>query len=162
MTEHVDPIPEGYSSLTPHLVIRGAAKAIEFYKQAFDAEEICRMPAPDGERLMHAEIRIGNSHLMICDEFAEWGQARSPETLGGSPITLALYVPNVDDVFARAVEAGGKEVMAVADQFWGDRYGKLVDPFGHEWSVATHIKNVTPEEMNAAAEACMSQGAASE
>ena len=137
-------IPQGMHSVTPHLVCAGAAKAIEFYKQAFGAEESARLPGPDG-RLMHAAIRIGDSHVMLVDEMPEWG-ALGPKALKGSPVTIHLYVDDVDAVVARAVKAGARVTMPVADQFWGDRYGKLEDPFGHHWSVATHLREVSMEE----------------
>ena len=154
MAEQVNPVPCGFHTVTPHLVIRDAAKAIDFYTQAFGAEELCRMPGPEG-KLMHAEIKIGDSILMISDEFPDWG-AKGPESLGGTPVTINLYVEDCDTVFNRAVEAGATVRMPLADQFWGDRYGQVVDPFGHVWSVATHIKELTPEEMSAAAAAAMS------
>ena len=138
-------IPEGYHTVTPHLVIKGADKALEFYKKAFGAEEICRIPGPGGS-IMHAELKIGNSHLMLNDEMPDYG-ALGPQTIGGTSVTLHLYVNDVDAFFKRAIQSGAKEEMAVADMFWGDRYGKLVDPFGHKWSVATHKEDVSPEEM---------------
>jgi len=141
-------IPQGMHSVTPHLVCAGAAKAIEFYKQAFGAEEGARLPGPDG-RLMHASVKIGDSQVMLVDEMPEWG-ALGPKSLKGSPVTIHLYVEDVDSFVARAVKAGAKVTMPVADQFWGDRYGKLEDPFGHHWSVATHQRDVTPEEMKKA------------
>jgi PhnB protein len=153
MTEQVKAIPEGFRSVTPHLVIRDAAKAIGYYKQAFGAEEIFSMPGPDG-KLMHAEIRIGDSVVMIGEECLEWG-AKGPQELGGSAVTLGLYVEDVDATFARAVETGATVRMPVSDQFWGDRYGQVIDPFGHIWSIATHVKDLTPEEMQAAAEVAM-------
>jgi PhnB protein len=137
-------IPQGMHSVTPHLVCAGAAKAIEFYKHAFGAEECARLPGPDG-RLMHAAVKIGDSHVMLVDEMPEWG-ALGPKALKGSPVTIHLYVDDVDAVVARAVKAGAKVTMPVADQFWGDRYGKLEDPFGHHWSVATHVRDVSMEE----------------
>jgi PhnB protein len=137
-------IPQDMHSVTPHLVCAGAAKAIEFYKQAFGARESARLPGPDG-RLMHAAIKIGDSHVMLVDEMPEWG-ALGPKSLKGSPVTIHLYVDDVDAVVARAVKAGAKVTMPVADQFWGDRYGKLEDPFGHHWSVATHVRDVSMEE----------------
>jgi PhnB protein len=137
-------IPQGMHSVTPHLVCAGAAKAIEFYKSAFGAEECARLPGPDG-RLMHAAVKIGDSHVMLVDEMPEWG-ALGPKSLKGSPVTIHLYVDDVDAVVARAVKAGAKVTMPVADQFWGDRYGKLEDPFGHHWSVATHVRDVSMEE----------------
>jgi PhnB protein len=137
-------IPQGMHSVTPHLVCAGAAKAIEFYKSAFGAEECARLPGPDG-RLMHAAVKIGDSQVMLVDEMPEWG-ALGPKSLKGSPVTIHLYVDDVDAVVARAVKAGAKVTMPVADQFWGDRYGKLEDPFGHHWSVATHVRDVSMEE----------------
>ena len=137
-------IPQGMHSVTPHLVCAGAAKAIEFYKQAFGAVEQARLPGPDG-RLMHATVKIGDSQVMLVDEMPEWG-ALGPKALKGSPVTIHLYVDDVDAVVARAVSAGAKVTMPVADQFWGDRYGKLEDPFGHHWSVATHVRDVSMEE----------------
>jgi PhnB protein len=151
MSEKVTPIPEGYRTVTPHIVVRGAAEAIEFYKNAFGAVEDARMPGPDG-KLMHAQITIGDSIVMLADEFPEWG-AVGPLTVGGSSVTLHLYVEDCDAAFNRAVEAGATAKMAPNDAFWGDRYGQLVDPFGHVWSVATHVKDVTLDEMNAAAAA---------
>jgi len=144
----VKAIPEGMHSVTPHLICAGAANAIEFYKQAFGAVEGGRLPGPDG-RLMHAMIRIGGSAVMLVDEMPEWG-ALGPKALKGSSVTIHLYVDDVDAVVARAVKAGAKVTMPVAEQFWGDRYGKLEDPFGHHWSVATHVRDVTPEEMQKA------------
>ena len=141
-------IPAGMHSVTPHLICAGAAKAIEFYQKAFGAVEEARMPAPDG-RIMHAAIRIGDSTVMLVDEMPEWG-ALGPKSLKGSPVTIHLYVDDVDGFVARAVKAGAKVTMPVADQFWGDRYGKLEDPFGHHWSVATHVRDVTPDEMQKA------------
>jgi len=137
-------IPEGYYTVTPHLVVKDAGGAIEFYKKAFGAEEVFRMPGPGG-KVMHAELKIGNSHVMINDEMPDYG-ALGPQSIGGTPVTLHLYVNDVDSTFKRAISAGGKEEMAVADMFWGDRYGKLVDPYGHKWSVATHKEDVSPEE----------------
>jgi len=141
----VKPIPDGMQSVTPHLICAGAADAIEFYKKAFNAVEVVRLPGPQG-RLMHAMIRIGDSAVMLVDEMPEWG-ALGPNSLKGSPVTIHLYVENVDAFVKRAVDAGAKITMPVADMFWGDRYGKLEDPFGHHWSVATHIRDVSPDEM---------------
>ena len=138
-------IPQGMHSVTPHLVCAGAAKAIEFYKQAFGAEEGARLPGPDG-RLVHASVKIGDSQVMLVDEMPEWG-ALGPKSLKGTPVTIHLYVEDVDAFVERAVKAGAKVTMPVADQFWGDRYGKLEDPFGHHWSVATHVRDVSMEEM---------------
>jgi PhnB protein len=137
-------IPQDMHSVTPHLICAGAAKAIEFYKQAFGAQEIARLPGPDG-RLMHAAVKIGDSQVMLVDEMPEWG-ALGPKSLKGSPVTIHLYVDDVDATVERAVKAGAKVTMPVADQFWGDRYGKLEDPFGHHWSVATHLRDVSMEE----------------
>jgi len=146
----VKAIPEGFRTVTPHLIIKGAGKAIEFYKKAFGAEEIMRMPGPDGKSIMHAEIKIGNSVIMLAEEFPDYG-CLSPTSLNGSPITVHLYVENADAVFSKAIQAGAKEAMPLTDMFWGDRYGKLIDPFGHHWSVATHVKDVSPEECAKAA-----------
>jgi uncharacterized glyoxalase superfamily protein PhnB len=147
-TSAVKPIPEGMHSLTPHLVCAGAAEAIEFYKRAFDAVELGRIPAPDG-KLMHAMVRIGDSTLMLVDEFPQYGSV-GPKALKGSPVTIHLYVEDVDATVKQAESAGAKVTMPVADMFWGDRYGRVEDPFGHQWSVATHTRDVTPEEMKQA------------
>ena len=136
--------------MTPHIVCSGAADAIEFYKKAFNAVEVARLPGPDG-KLMHADVRIGDSTVMLVDESPDWG-CHGPRSLKGSPVTLHLYVDDVDAVVAQAVRAGAKITMPVDDMFWGDRYGKLEDPFGHQWSVATHIRDVSPEEMKQAME----------
>jgi uncharacterized glyoxalase superfamily protein PhnB len=135
-------------SVTPHLICAGAADAIEFYKKAFGAVETARLPAPQG-KLAHAVIRIGDSAVMLMDEFPEMS-AQGPKSLKGSPVTIHLYVEDVDAFVARAVKAGAKVTMPVADMFWGDRYGALEDPFGHRWSVATHVRDVSPEEMQQA------------
>ena len=140
----VKPIPEHMHSVTPHLVVAGAANAIEFYKKAFGATEEARLPGPGG-KIMHAMIRIGGSAIFLVDEMPEWG-AVGPKTLKGSPVTIHLYVEDVDAFVARAVKVGAKVKMPVADMFWGDRYGTIEDPFGHQWSVATHVRDVTPEE----------------
>ena len=154
MADTVSYIQEGYHTLTPYMVVRGAAEAIEYYKQAFGAEEITRMSSPDGKTIMHAEIKIGDSRVMMSDEFPEWG-VQGPQAYGGTASGLAIYVPNVDEVFDRAVSLGATVKMPVADQFWGDRYGKLEDPFGHSWSIATHVKDLTEEEIRAAGQAAM-------
>ena len=143
----VNPIPEGMHSLTPHLVCDGAAKAIDFYKAAFGAVEGARLPGPDG-RLMHAMLRIGDSALMLVDEFPQMGSL-GPKALKGSPVTLHLFVPDVDATMAQAVRAGAKLIMPAENMFWGDRYGQLEDPFGHRWSVATHLQDLTPEQIQA-------------
>ena len=147
-TSAVKPIPEGMHSLTPHLVCAGAADAIEFYKRAFNAVELGRMPGPDG-KLMHAMVKIGDSTLMLVDEFPQFGSV-GPKALKGSPVTIHLYVEDADATVKQAESAGAKVTMPVADMFWGDRYGRLEDPFGHQWSVATHTRDVTPEEMKQA------------
>ena len=145
MTTKVNPIPEGYHSVTPYLIIKGASEAIEFYKKAFGASELFRMAQPDG-RVGHAEIRIGDSTIMLADEFPEMGH-KSPKTLGGSAVSLLIYVEDVDAVFAQAVAAGATEDRPVEDKFYGDRGGSLVDPFGHIWHIATHTEDLSPEEM---------------
>jgi PhnB protein len=139
-------IPDGYHSATPYLTLRGAAQAIDFYQRAFGATESMRMPSPDGSRIMHAELRVGDSVIMLSDEF-EGGRSRSPQAVGATTGHVFLYVPDVDAAFARAVDAGATAAMPVQDMFWGDRYGRVVDPFGHEWSLATHKEDVSPEEM---------------
>jgi PhnB protein len=146
----VNPVPNGMHAVTPHLVCAGAAEAIEFYKQAFDAQEAMRIPGPGG-KLMHACIRIGDSAIMLVDENPDWGIV-GPKSLKGSPVTIHLYVEDVDATVERAVAAGAKVTMPVEDMFWGDRYGKLEDPFGHYWSVATHLRDMTPEEIQQAAQ----------
>jgi PhnB protein len=144
----VRPIPEDMHTLTPHLVCADALKAIDYYKRAFGAKDEAVMKAPNG-MLMHAMVRIGDSALMLMEENKQWG-AMGPKLLGGSPVTIHLYVNDVDAVFAKAVAEGGTAKMEPADMFWGDRYGVLIDPFGHSWSIATHVKDATPEEMQAA------------
>lgn len=139
------PIPDGYHSVTPYLIVKGAARALEFYKKAFNAQELYRMDAPGG-MIGHAEFQIGNSRIMIADEFPDMG-ARSPETIGGSPVGLCIYTEDVDALFKQAVAAGGKQERPVVDQFYGDRSGTLRDPFGHQWTLATHKEDVSPEEM---------------
>jgi uncharacterized glyoxalase superfamily protein PhnB len=139
-------IPEGFNTLTPHLVVKGASKAIDFYKKAFGAEEIRRVSGPDGKSIMHAELKIGNSRLMLVDEFPEMN-ARGPESIGGTPVTIHMFVEDAEAVFNRAVDAGALVRMPLADMFWGDRYGVLADPFGHLWSIATHKEDLTPEEI---------------
>ena len=141
----VKSIPEGYHSVTPYLIIKGAADAIEFYKKAFGATELFRFPAPDG-KIGHAEIKIGDSPIMLADEFAEMGY-KGPRALGGSPVSLMIYLEDVDTVFNRAVEAGASVKEAVQDKFYGDRTGTLTDPFGHVWHVSTHKEDVSMEEM---------------
>jgi uncharacterized glyoxalase superfamily protein PhnB len=146
MAGSAKPIPEGFRTITPHLVVKGGSDAIDFYVRAFGATEISRMPMPDG-RLGHAQLQIGDSIVFLADEFCEFG-AKSPATLGGSGVTIHLYVDDVDAAFERAVAAGATAKMPPADMFWGDRYGKLTDPFGHDWSLATHVEDLTPEQMH--------------
>jgi PhnB protein len=146
----VKSIPEGYHTVTPHLSLKNAAKALEFYKEAFGAQILEKCDTPDG-KIMHAVIQIGNSRLMIADEFPQCG-ITSPQSLKGSSALFHIYVEDVDAFFNKAIKAGGKVVMPIADAFWGDRYGQLSDPFGHYWSVATHKVDLTKEEINKAAE----------
>ena len=141
----VNPIPEGYHSVTPYLSIKGAAAAIDYYKEVFGATELFRMGGPDG-KIGHAEIKIGNSPIMLADEYPEM-EFVSPQTLGGTPIGLMIYVDDVDTMFKQAISRGAKEVKPLQNQFYGDRSGTLKDPFGHVWTVATHIEDVAPEEM---------------
>jgi uncharacterized glyoxalase superfamily protein PhnB len=146
----VKSVPDGMHTVTPHLICAGAADAIEFYKKAFHAVDVGRVPGPAG-KLMHACIRIGDSAVMLVDEFPDWGKF-GPKSLKGSPVTIHLYVEDVDAMFERAVGAGAKIKMPLENTFWGDRYGVLEDPFGHHWSVATHIRDVSPEELQQAAQ----------
>jgi PhnB protein len=146
MASNVKPIPEDMHTVTPHLVCRGAAEAIEYYKKAFGAVESMRLPAPDG-KLMHAQIRIGDSAIMLVDENPAWGIV-GPKDLPNSPVTLHLYVKDVDTVYKTAIAAGGTVKMEPMDMFWGDRYGVMIDPFGHCWSLATHTRDMTPEQMD--------------
>ena len=148
MNQQVKPIPEGMHTVTPHLVCNGASEAIAFYIKAFEATEVARMPGPNG-KLMHAMVRIGDSMVMLVDEVPEW-QAVGPRTLKGSPVTLHLYVSDADAVFQRAIDAGATSFMPVQEMFWGDRYGVVEDPFGHRWSIATHVRDMSPAEMQEA------------
>ena len=152
----IKPIPESYHSVTPYLSISGAADALEFYKQAFSATEIFRLDAPNGE-IGHADIMIGDSHVMLADQCEE-SPIPSPQSLSGSSVGLHIYVEDVDALFAQAINAGAKQVKPVADQFYGDRMGTLEDPFGHIWFLATHKEDLTPEDINARAEALFKQG----
>ena len=145
MTNKVNPIPDGYHTVTPYLIMRNASRAIDFYKEAFGAKELFRMPAP-GDRIGHAELQIGTSRVMLADEHPEMGIV-GPETRGGATQSLMLYVEDVDTVFDRAVKAGAKVDRPVANQFYGDRLGGLTDPFGHVWHIATHKEDVSPDEM---------------
>ena len=142
----VKPIPDGYHTVTPYLIVQGAAAAIEFYKKAFGATELFRMPGPGG-KVAHAEIQVGDSRVMLADEHPEMG-VKAPGSFGGSPVGLMLYVEDVDDRFNRAVAAGAKVKKPLADQFYGDRSGSLTDPFGHQWTIATHREDVSPEEID--------------
>ena len=145
MTATVNPIPPGMHTITPHLVCAGAAAAIEFYKEAFGAVEITRMAGPDG-KLFHAMVRIGDSFLMLVDDFPDM-RALGPKALGGSPVTIHLSVADADASFQRATAAGATPRMPVTEMFWGARYGQVVDPFGHIWSVATQVRELTPEQI---------------
>ena len=140
------PIPDGFHTVTPAIVVRNAVDAINFYKRALGAEELMRMPGPDGRSIMHAELKIGDSIIFISDE-SPHASARSPQTLGGSTTVLNLYVKDADTAFQKAIDAGGKSTMPVADQFWGDRYGMFVDPFGYSWGLATHKEDLSEKEM---------------
>ena len=140
-----DSVPKGFRTVTPHLVVKGGADALGFYQKAFGAEETYRIPGP-GNSIMHAEIRIGDSMIMLGEEAPDWG-ALSPKTLGGSPVTVMLYVDDVDKWFARATKAGCETKQPPTDMFWGDRYCKLADPYGHSWAIATHTEDVSPEEI---------------
>jgi PhnB protein len=142
---NVKPIPDHYATATPYLTVKQAAKAIEFYQQAFGATESMRLVDPSGT-IGHAEIIIGTSPIMLSDEYPEMG-CHSPQTLGGSPISIHLYVEDADAMFNQAIAAGAKEAMAMTDQFYGDRIGKVIDPFGHTWMIATHQEDVSPEEL---------------
>ena len=153
----VQKIPSGYHSVTPYLIVDGAAAAIEFYKKAYGAQVVLQMPGPGG-KVMHAEIRIGDSIVMLADEFPEM-DARGPKSVGGTPVGLMIYVEDVDAQFAQALAAGAKEVRPVKDQFYGDRSGTLLDPFGHKWTLATHIEDVTVEETQRRFEAAMKKKA---
>ena len=155
MPNSVQPIPAGYHSVTPYLVVNDAARAIDFYQRAFGAKEINRMNGPDG-KIGHAEIKIGDSIVMIADEMPQGG-ARAPRSIGGTSVGIFLYVSDVDRAFEQAVKAGARIEMPLADMFWGDRYGRLADPFGHSWSVATHKEDVAPAEMKKRVEQAMSK-----
>jgi PhnB protein len=157
MTHSIKAIPQGMHTITPHLVVKGATQAIEFYKKAFGAEELVRMPGPDGKSIMHAQLRIGDSSLFLVDEMPEMG-CRGPVIGSGSPVTIHLYVEDVDAVFSAALAAGAEQRMPPEDMFWGDRWGKLVDPFGHEWSVATHKEDLTPAEIGQRAQNAFCNG----
>jgi PhnB protein len=154
----VKPIPDGYHSVTPYLFIKGAADAIDYYTKVFGAKERMRMPGPNG-RVIHAELQIGDSVIMLADENLEIG-AKSPKTLGGASSSLHIYLENVDKIAEKAVSSGAKLVRPIKDEFYGDRAGTIVDPFGHMWSIATHVEDVSPEEMKKRMSKAMSQAAA--
>jgi PhnB protein len=151
----VKPIPDGYHTATPYLIVKGADRAIDFYQRAFGAKEVMRFNQPDG-RVAHAEVKVGDSILMLADEFPEMG-ARSPQALGGTPVSIVLYVPDVDALSKQAIAAGVKVLRPVKDQFYGDRSGTFEDPFGHVWTLATHKEDVSHEEMSRRMEAAMKQ-----
>src|SRR5207248_2276531 len=153
MAEKTNPVPPGFHTLTPHLTVRDADKALEFYKNALGAEILGVARMPDG-KIMHAALRIGDSMLMLNEEMPEYG-GLSPLSLGGTAVTVHVYTDNVDDAFNRAVSAGAQVKMPLMDQFWGDRYGMVSDPFGHKWSLATHVKDLSPEEMQRAQDEAM-------
>jgi PhnB protein len=159
MSSRAKPIPSGFHTLTPHLVVKGASKAIEFYKKAFDAQEIGRMPWPDGKSIRHADLRIGDSHVFLVDESPEMG-CRGPANTTATPVTIHMYVEDVDAAFGKAVAAGARVKMPLADMFWGDRYGVLTDPFGHAWSLASHKEDLTPEEIRKRAQTACSEAPA--
>jgi uncharacterized glyoxalase superfamily protein PhnB len=146
MSSQTKPIPSGFHTLTPHLVVKGANKAIEFYKQAFGAQELGRSAGPDGKSIMYADLKIGDSHLFLVDEFPEMG-CHAPSSTAGTPVTIHMYVEDVDAAFGKALAAGAHVKMPLSDMFWGDRYGVLTDPFGHAWSLATHKEDLGPEEI---------------
>jgi PhnB protein len=149
------PIPEGYHTVTPYLAVDDAAEAIEYYRKAFGAEERVRMETPDGN-VGHAELAIGDSRVMLSDPFPQ-ATTRSPKELGGTSVSVFMYVEDVDAVVKRAIDAGAKITMEVADQFWGDRFGSVIDPFGHSWSIATHIEDLTPDEIAERGKAAMAE-----
>jgi PhnB protein len=151
----VKPIPEGYPRVTPYLIVQGASHAIDFYSSILGAQERMRMAGPDGS-IGHAELSLGDSVVMIADEYPDMG-AVSPKTVGGTPVMIHVYVEDVDDVFAKAIAAGAKELQAVEDKFYGDRSGTFEDPFGHQWSVASHVEDVPPDEMEQRAAQAMAE-----
>lgn len=144
-----NPIPEGFTTVTPHLICKDADGALAWYTKALGAKELFRMPGPGGQGVMHAEMNIGSSRVMIGEEMPDWGSV-GPKTLGGSPVTIHLYVDDADAAMKKAAEAGAEITMPLEDTFWGDRYGKIKDPYGHTWAVATHTRDVSPEEMEEA------------
>jgi PhnB protein len=160
MTTRIKAVPEGYHTLTPHLIVKRASEAVEFYKKAFGAEEITRLPGPDGKSLLHAAIKIGDSRLFLVDEFPQMGSL-GPHGIGGTPVFIHVYVEDVDTVFNQAVAAGAQVLMPLEDAFWGDRYGQVTDPFGHKWSLAMHKEDLTPDEISKRAQAAFGRCAAS-
>jgi uncharacterized glyoxalase superfamily protein PhnB len=152
MAGKVKRVPKGCHTLTPHLVVGGASNAIEFYKKAFGAKELRRALGPDGKSILHAELQIGDSRLFLNDEFPQMG-SHSPLALKGTPVTIHMWCEDVDSAWQQAVQAGAKVAMPLADQFWGDRYGVVTDPFGHSWAMASHMRDPSPEEMQKAAAA---------
>lgn len=156
----VSPMPEGYHSVTPYLILKDAAAAIEFYKKALGAVELFRMEAPGG-KIGHAEIRIGDSPVMLADEYPDMGY-KGPESLGGTSVSLMVYVADVDKIYAQAIAAGGKELRPLQNQFYGDRSGTLSDPFGHMWTISSHVEDVSEEEMAKRAEAAMKEAGVTE
>ena len=154
------PIPDGWHTATPHITVKGADKAIEFYKKAFGAQEIVRMPGPGGQGIMHAEIKIGDSMIMLNDELPGMGE-KSPQTLGGRTASIFLYVEDADAVHAKAIAAGGTDRMPVTDMFWGDRMGRIADPFGHEWAISTHTQDLSTEEIKKRGQEFMAKMSAS-
>jgi PhnB protein len=157
MSAKVKPIPDGYRSVTPYLMVKGAAEAIDFYKRAFNARERMRVPGPGG-KIMHAEIEIGDSVVMLAEEFPDMG-ALGPLSIGGTPVGIHLYVENVDAIFKQALSAGAREERPLQNQFYGDRSGSLIDPFGHKWNLATHVEEVSPEELQRRMEQWTKDGA---
>ncbi len=151
-------LPEGFNTLTPHLIVKDVAAAIDFYQKAFGAVAECRLVAPGTDQIFHAGLQLGNSRVMLGGEFNnEQCTAKSPASLGGTPVTIHFYVDNVDEAYQKAIQAGAEELMPPSDMFWGDRYSKVKDPFGHEWSLATHVRDLSQEEMQAAAQECFRQ-----
>ncbi len=155
MAGKVKAVPEGSHTITAHLVVRDADKAIEFYKKAFGAQTVGVHHSPDG-KVMHADLKIGDSHVMLADEFPQMG-SKAPQSLGGSPVVLNIYVEDVDALFNRAVGAGATVTMPLANQFWGDRYGQIVDPFGHRWALGSHIEDVAPDELERRSKAAFAE-----
>jgi uncharacterized glyoxalase superfamily protein PhnB len=152
----VAPIPDGFHTLAPHLVVHDAVAAIEFYRQAFGAFELFRIASPDGALILHSELQVGESRLMLCDEVPGSDHWRAPNNLGGTSVTIHFWTEDCDAAFQRAIDAGAEISMPLVDAFWGDRYGKVTDPFGHEWAIATHTKDLTPMELAEAVEKAFS------